>query len=345
MVNRRDVAKKAGVSPATVSRVLGNYGSVSPEIAARVLKVATELGYRPNLAARSLKTNRTGRIGVIVHDITNPYYAEIVGGIEERAKMEGYTVSVCAASNVGDLDLVNGFLDQQFDGLVVASSWYAFAHTRLPALAANGLPVVLGPEASPPPGDEHESHYHRVVYDWRGTVEAAVSYLIGLGHRRIAFLSSMNVNEENGKYLGYTAALAKHGLPYDERLVVSLLNPETNTSIQVGQKEMETLLARNVQPTAIMAFNDLVAMGAIATIIDAGLRVPEDISVMGQDDVALAAVMRPGLSTIRVPKIEQGRLLVWIIARLLQGEEIKKVWNLDGGLVIRQTTQRLQTQA
>jgi DNA-binding LacI/PurR family transcriptional regulator len=335
MVNRREVAKKAGVSPATVSRVLGNYGSVNPEIAARVNKVAKELGYRPNQAARTLKTNRTGRIGVIVHQIVNPYYAEIVGGIEEQAKAEGYVVSVCAASDVDDLSVVDGFLDQQFDGVVFAASWYAYNNTRLPGLVVNGLPAVFGSEVECPA----DCDFYRVTFDWQGISEAAVSYLIGLGHKKIAYISTMGLDDKDNRYTGYRAALKKHGIKLEEKLIISTWPADEYQSGQIG---MQAFLARDIKPTALLAFNDLVAAGAIAAMSDAGFRVPDDISVMGHDDIAFASLLRPSLSTVRVPKKEQGRLLVWILARIMRGEEIKRVWPIEGGLVIRQTTRKLE---
>lgn len=338
MANRRDVAKRAGVSPSTVSRVLGGYRNVSPRIAARVIEAADALGYRPNLAARSLKTKRSQRIGVIVHQVNNPYYAEIIEGIEEVAKNEGYVVSVCALSSRSDFPAVDKFLDQQFDGVIVAfaTKWDIFHQTRLYTQALNGMPVVFsGAPPDSPPGDQP---YISLIYDWRGAAEAAVSYLLDMGHEKIAFISSLALDGENLKYQGFCCALRSRGMALDEQLLVSTAPID---GFEAGRKGVETLLFRGVHPTAIFAYNDTVAIGAIAALTDAGYSVPDDVSIVGHDDITVASFTRPGLSTVRVPKAEQGRLSCQILIRASRGEAVQKTWMLQGALAIRQTTRRV----
>ncbi len=330
MVTRNDVARKAGVSPATVSRVLGGYRNVREDHRRLVLSVAAELGYRPNQTARSLRTGRTNRIGLIVSNLINPYYTEVISGVEEVARREGYVVSVCDAL-YENYAYLRAFAAQQWDGLIIAASNLVFREIGASLMPRQGIPVVLGPELT-----EAGSEFPRIKLDWELEAEKAVTYLLGLGHRHVAFVSETKMdNPLNGRHNGYRRALAAAGVEYDPALCVSCF--EMMGSPQLGLYGVRRLLARGVKPTAIFAANDLIAMGAIAALAEAHLNVPEDISVLGFDDLSFAAMTTPALSTVAVPKWEQGRMLAEMLLNTLSGVP-PRTEALTGSIIVRQST-------
>jgi LacI family transcriptional regulator len=322
-----DVARRAGVSTATVSRVLSGVGRARPETHARVEAAARDLGFRPSDVARSLKRRSTLTLGLIVTDIENPYFPQLVRAVEDAAIGEGYAILLCNADEDPEreasyLDLL---VERRVDGLIVAASTIGSRQGEW--LARAPLPAVLVNTASP--GTELPT----IVSDNRGGGAAAARHLLELGHRRFGYLMPPPRNlDAPDRLAGVRDALAAAGLgahgsvgsdgsegtdpgggsvPGGAEPALAIGNGAP--TVTGGEIAMTALLAQAPRPTAVIAYNDLMAIGAMRAIRDRGLRVPADVSLVGFDDVAFAAYVEPALTTLRQESAEMGR---WAVATL-----------------------------
>jgi LacI family transcriptional regulator len=315
-VSLRAVADRAGVSVATVSRVLSN--SSHPVAAAtrkRVMEASDSLGFRPNQLARALVTARSQTVGVVVHDISDPYFGELVRGLEDGLRPHGYRLFVASSDRdpVRELEYVRAFDGYQAEAIVFAASALEerdyrrdlddlVGHFR----ARGGVTVLLS---------DHFLPGHGVHFDNRAAVSEMVSYLAGKGHERIGFIQGPGeLTVSHTRFAAYRETLDRLGLSTDPTLVA-----QGNFSIQGGMEAAEQLIEVD-QPTAILAANDLMAIGAIRALLDSGIRIPEDISIAGFDDMPLAAFAPVPLTTMRVPVYDIGRRGAEILARVLDGE-------------------------
>jgi LacI family transcriptional regulator len=301
----REVAKIAGVSYATVSHVLNNTRFVAPQTRDRVLAAMNELDYRPNALARSLRRGKTLTMGLVLPDSSNPFFAEIGRSIEDAAFKLGYNVFLC--NTEGDTQREQLYVDalskKQVDGIIfVAAGDQA---DSLKFLLNQAMPVVLVDRDLPP------IEVDAVLTDNRQGGYLATRHLIELGHRRIACImgpSSLTPSAE--RVIGYRRALEEAAIAYDHSLVLGGdYRPDS------GLRAASTLFSLGSPPTAIFAFNDLMAVGALRAAVKTGRRVPEDVAVIGYDDIELASFMNPPLSTIAQPKSEIGRQAAQILAR------------------------------
>jgi len=302
-----DVARRAGVSTATVSRVLSGVGRATPETHARVQAAARDLGFRPSDVARSLKRRSTLTLGLIVTDIENPYFPQLVRAVEDAAVGEGYAILLCNAGEDPEreasyLDLL---VERRVDGLVVAASTIGWRQGAW--LASARLPAVLVNTATP--GIDLPS----IVSDNRGGGWAAARHLLELGHRRFGYLMPPPRNLDAPERLaGVQAALVAADLRCDGEDSALAIGHGAPT-VSGGATAMLELLERTPRPTGVIAYNDLMAIGAMRAIRDRGLHVPADISAIGFDDVAFAAYVEPALTTLRQETAEMGR---WAVATL-----------------------------
>jgi len=318
-----EVARLAGVSIATASRVVSEADyPVSAHTRERVLEAARELDYVPNALARGLLKSQIPVVGVIVHDITDPYFAEIVRGAEDAAEAGGYLLITCSSEREGarEASYVRLLRSMRAAGVIFASSGLddPAAVEELPrhvaALRASGAAVVhLSPHADGAP---------EVSVDNQAGIAAMVAALVALGHRRICFLAgphSLYVARE--RLAGYRRGLAEAGLAIDERLII-----DTGFSAEAGARAIDDLLARRLEPgtdfTAIMCANDLLALGALQRLHELGIGIPHDVSVAGFDDIPVAAMTAPSLSTVRLPLRQMGRLGFDAAIRALNGERL-----------------------
>jgi LacI family transcriptional regulator len=304
-VTLKDVAALAGVHPATASRALNSETRllVSGATANRVLAAADSLGYRPNTVARSLRTRRSHTVGVLIPDLTNPLFPPIVRGIEDRLAADGY---VALIGNT-DSDVFERMRARHVDGFVCAT-----AHLRSPLLAeaaAAGLCVVLV--------NRHAEGYgfHSVSADNERGIAMAVAHLVSLGHRRIAHIAGpQDVSTGLSRYQGFLAAMRAHGLVADPALVVHA----AAYSLEEGDRCCRELLAADRGCTAIAAANDMLAVGCYAALEDSGLSCPQDISVVGFNDMPFVDRLRPPLTSVSFPHYqvgaEAGRLILEQIA-------------------------------
>lgn len=305
-VTIRDVAQAAGVHVSTVSRALNpdKRGLISAEVLRVVEEAALKLGYRPNRAASALRTGRTQTIGVLLPDITNPVFPPILQGIEASAAARGYFVFV---TNVVDAALarpiVERMLAQRVDGLVMAIA------TRddplVDYIAKAGMHAVLVNRA------DETGRLPAVVSDDRLAMKLAVDHLVATGHRRIGHLAGpQNVPTGVGRRQGVEQALRDRGL---EMACVAECEGYTR---EAGRAAMRALLAQHERPEAVVCCNDLVALGAYDVLRELGIRVPQDISITGHNDMPLVDMVNPPLTTIRLPHRELG----WRAAEMLFDE-------------------------
>jgi LacI family transcriptional regulator len=296
----KDVGREAGVSAATVSHVLNGTRYVSPTLRRRVEDAITRLGYRHNGLARSLRTRRSYTIGLIIPDVSNPYYPQLARGVQDAADAAGYSVFLCNSDRrpENEVRLLTVLLERRVDGIILDA---AGPDPRvLAALAQRAVPVVLVGsriEASHVPDAD-------VVQMAPEGGRVAVRYLIDQGHRRIALIGGPPApgNDAPAKSGGYYAALAEARIDPDPALVA-----QGDYTRDGGRRAMEELLALPHPPTAVFAGNDLMAIGALAAVQLAGQRVPEDVAIVGYDDIPEASVTSQPLTTVAVPKYEMGR--------------------------------------
>ena len=292
MATRRDVAQRAGVSVATVSYVMNNTKNVTPEVRERVMHAVDELEYRPNLLARGLSTRETRHVAMLVDNLNNPHYCEVLSGAQEVASKNGYIVSVISVdfSNTRDvLDLASRWLD----GAILA---LPTTNEQIESLLPPSLPVI--------------NHDVSIAFDYRRAFDDMVGALKRAGHRDIAFLSGVPLSTPNHwRYAAWREALDKYGLPVNPDLIVDGL-PSARTDEAEGMRAVGALLERGVDFTAIYALNDLMALGAIRALHNRGLRVPGDVSVVGCDRLKILQSITPTLATMDIRGFEVGRFLM-----------------------------------
>jgi LacI family transcriptional regulator, repressor for deo operon, udp, cdd, tsx, nupC, and nupG len=330
----QDVARLADVSTATVSRALATPERVSPEARARVLEAIAKTGYVPNPAARSLRSQKTFMVLVVLPDLSNTFFSKILRGIEETLFEAGYGMIISdldgppekeahfaaftAAGRVDGAILLNGHLfGQSRDG------------EGQPARIS--IPLVALCEAIP------GADIPQIEIDNRAAASRMTQHLASLGHRRIAYVSGPANNIlERERFLGFQDGLEAAGLPFDPALVIP-----GDYTIEAGVRAGHDLVARSTRPTAVFCTSDEMAIGLMRTLFSTGLRVPEDISVAGFDDIEFAAVAEPALTTIHQPRRELGQAAASALIDLLQGRSSPKRIRLETELVIRDSVASL----
>jgi DNA-binding LacI/PurR family transcriptional regulator len=290
-----DVATSAGVSVATVSRSFTAPQTVRPVTRERVLDVAAELGYQPNRAARGLITGRTGNIGVIVPDLGNPYFHAVLRGAQIRAREADYAVFIADGQESGaEEEALIGAMRKQVDGIVLCSS--RLAPGRLAALDASPAVVLLNRRV---PG------LSSVVVDSAAGMRAAAGHLAQLGHTRVAFVSGPRHSWSNQqRRRGLRSAARGHDL---DVIMIGPVAPQFDSGAQAADRVLDT------GATAVLAYNDLVAVGVLSRLADLGVRVPGQLSVIGFDDIPLAAMVTPPLTTVAAPTALAGQTAVEIL--------------------------------
>ena len=328
MVSIRDIARLANVSDSTVSRALRDSPLVKIETREKIHRIAEESGYRASAVARSLATRRTRTIGVVVTTIADPFAAETVCGIEEAAGEHGYSLFLANshADPYREAKVVTSFEERRVDGVVVTSS--RVGTLWAPLLAGMRVPIVLIN------GQHPSDNIHWVVIANAQASREATRHLIQLGHQRIAYLGDRHgYQSDTERFGGYRKALDEADLPFEPDLVVY-----GDGKPEGGVRAMEILLALPKPPTAVFCFNDFSAVGALRRIHASGLRVPDDISLVGFDDLNIAQYAEPPLTTVRQPKQHMGRLAVEILLKLLAGADAEYCITVPGELIVREST-------
>ena len=312
----RDVAADAGVHPATASRALnpGTRALVNEDTARRVLESAARLGYRPNPIARGLKTNRSYTIGVVVPDLRNPLFPPIARGVEERLEPSGYTSLLANTDNDPEREKLSfeALRARQVDGVITGTA--RRHHPLLRELCDTGLPVVQVNRRM------DDDDIPSVVADDIAGVRLAIDHLAELGHTQIGHVAgSLEVSTGQQRLDGFLQAMADRGLEVDGRLTPTALN----YSEAEGYRLTRALLQGGAPFTAILAGNDLMALGCIDALREAGLGVPDDVSVVGFNDMDWSGRFAPPLTTVRVPHYELGvQAAALMLERLSTGDAV-----------------------
>ncbi len=330
--NLLDVAQRAGVSPATVSRVLNNTAPVRESVRARVLSSVTELGYAPTTVRPTAHTLENA-VALLIPDILNPFFAEIVRGVQDEANSSGFLPILF--DSMEDAQREEEFLrmlaTQPMHGTLLCGS--RLAADELSAIVArNNIPMVIINRTLRHP------KVACVRTDLEGGTGRATRHLLDLNHKRIAFLSGPIKSEQSiTRRRGVEKALAEAGL-----ILRPELCPASFPNVDGGFQAMSALLALPAanRPTAVIAYNDVMALGVLHAIRAHRLRVPDDISVVGVDDIAMAAHANPPLTTISQPKYRMGRLAMQTLRRMLQGHPPpeESFTLLESPLIVREST-------
>jgi LacI family transcriptional regulator len=328
VITARDVARLAHVSTSTVSHVINGTRPVSPQLRDRVLAAMQDLGYEPNAVARSLKIKRSHTLGLIISDIANPFFTAVVRGVEDVAQAKGYMLIV--GNSDEDPTKEEAYLRllaaRRVDGLILAPA--GEPHPYLDRLVRDAFPLVFLDREVP------QLPVPAVLLDSIVAAEEAVRHLIGLGHRRIGMIAGRSrISSTSDRIAGYRHALAAAGIPYDQDLVVS-----GGSRAEGGAAAAEALLELRPRPTALFTANNLMTIGAIGAVQARGLRIPEDIAVVGFDDFSWADVFRPRLTTVAQPTYELGRVAAELLVRRIdEGDTPPARVVLPGRLIVRES--------
>jgi DNA-binding LacI/PurR family transcriptional regulator len=326
-----DVARAAGVTAATVSVALSGRGVVNRQTRERIIRCAEELGYRPNLVARSLTMGRTRTIGLVVNDITNPFYAEVALAVEQTAQRSGYRVIF--ANTTGDPALGVGLLEElaarQVDGIIVMAGGVSAAAVR--SIAATGIPIV------PCMWDEEEDHGlpTSVGVDFCHAGRLAADHLLDLGHRRIGIVAASAYDSARIRIREAVCRdrLAERGAPMDPALWYG-----AQDSLETGYAAGRYLLTLAEPPSAVFASNDLMAIGVLTAARELGVCVPDQLSVIGFDDIAMSRYVSPSLTTLHIEKPELMARAVEVLLTLISGDTHPSAISIVPSLTIREST-------
>lgn len=327
-VTIEDVARAAGVSRQTVSRAINAKGEISPPTYQRVMEAVQALDYRPSGVARGLATRRTRTIGLVVPDITNPFFPEIARGVQDVARREGYSVFLCNTDESPDeeLQVLQSLASQPVDGIILFGS--RISDADLLAFVDLYRPLVVLNRFLEHPG------ISLILVDNQRGARLAVDLLARRGHTAIGMLAGPVTSPSSTQRVeGFRQAMAAHGLPTPEDWI--LPGPPT---IEGGYETARQILTQHPQVTAFFAYNDLSALGAVQASRDLGRHVPDECAVIGCDDIRLAAMVSPALTSVRVDKYYLGQqAMLRLLAMLDRPDEAFPAIRVDVELVVRES--------
>ena len=328
-VTIKDIAREAGVSAQTVSRAINDKGEISPQTQERILLIAERLGYRPNSVARSLATRHTQNIGLVVPDVANPFFAGIARGIEDAAHQSDHNVFLCNTDENVDRETkaIHSLEAQRVDGLILCSS--RLSDPQLQKLANRYQPLVLVNRQI-----DHPQTGIVLVDDVKGTTDA-IRYLLQLGHRHIGLLAGPRASHSGkARVQGYLDAMRAR-----VSQVPAHWQEPCAPQVEGGRAAALELLQRAPDLTALLAYNDLVAVGAMRACVEVGRRVPEDCAIVGCDDVPLAALVSPALTTIHIPTYNLGQCTMSLLFDMMgQDADCPEPIIISPHLVIRDSS-------
>ncbi len=331
MVRLKDIARHVGVSIMTVSKALRDAPDVSAATKSRIKALAKQMGYVPDSSAQGLRTKTTKLFGLIIPSSTNPIYARMVVAIEERAHELGYDILFAHSLNKPEREelCIRRFLSRRVDGLFISPVYRFEAEARIyqEVLASKTPVVLLGPPAT------FCKNFASVEIEELNSSYAATQHLLSLGHKRIAYLTGPPTAPwAHERFEGYRRALREAGLEVDDKLVF-----QSGSTIEDGTNAALQILNESCNATAIQAVSDLVAIGCAETLLAQGLKIPEDISLVGFGNILVTEHFRVPLTTIRQPKYRLGTAAVETMMSLLRGEKVQSK-RLAAELVVRKST-------
>jgi DNA-binding LacI/PurR family transcriptional regulator len=327
----REIAKRARVSTATVSRTINRVRTVDPELAKRVWKVVDELGYFPNTQARALVSGRSRIFGLIVSEITNPFFPEIVQVFENIAVQHNYEILITSTAHEPKRmeSSVRRMLERRVEGVAVMT--FGMEESLLDDLKLRNVPLVfvdVGP-ARP--------RVSNIRIDYLHGIREAIQHLAALHHQRIAFVSGpLHLKSAAARKEAFVASLGEIGVPIESGMIV-----EGDHTIEGGMTAFTDLLNRNPRPTAVLCSNDMTAIGVMRKSYEEGMRIPEDFSLVGFDDIRLAQFVLPPLTTVQMSQAELARMAFQALLREVQRDSPAPhgtEYHLRTSLVLRQST-------
>lgn len=334
-VTIKDIAKRAGVSHTTVSRALLGSDLISSQTTERIQRIASDMGYRPSAAARSLKTNRSEVLGVIVSNIDDPYFSEVLQGVETTAQESGYSLFIAASQRNPEREraIVEAMVEHRVEGVIICSSSFSGQQAR--DFAAYGVPIVAVNNQS------SEDYRYSIYHDDVAGSRQVTAHLLQLGHRAVAYLGNAESGRTNHDRL----------LGFQEAMKASGLGPSAS-QVEIGEygmagaieRALQGCLEREPRPTALVCYNDMMAIEAMNIVHRLGLAVPGDISITGFDNIVFSAYTQPALTTFDQPKRfigeEAGRLLLSLVGdgEGQQSPAESNVRILRGKLLVREST-------
>ena len=338
-VTIKDIARELNISPSTVSRALKDHPDISTDTKKAVNELARKLNYQPNSIALSLRKSRTNTIGVIIPEIVHFFFSTVIAGIEDVAYANGYNVVICQSNESYDRELTDtrALMASRVDGLLVSVSRETTDFTHFKEIYDKGTPLVFFDRVC------EEINTSRVIIDDTDSAFQAVEHLISQGCKRIAHLAGpQHLSISKGRLEGYHAALQKHGLPVEEDLVVSC---------GVGDEKMGAECARTLfnlanPPDGIFANNDISAIGAMQAIKKMGLKIPDDVAIVGFSDWMVSAFVEPSLTSISQPGFEMGRAAAQLFLEQIEVKDDEtyepKISTLKTNLIVRDSSSRLK---
>ncbi|MFA5015408.1 MAG: LacI family DNA-binding transcriptional regulator [Actinomycetota bacterium] len=329
MVNYNDIARIAKVSPTTVSHVINETRFVMPETKKRVLEVMKKLKYQPNLLARSLATGKTHTIGLVISDIRNPFYPELVQGVEELAVKNDYNVFLCNT----DYDIEKGLrsigalVKRKIDGIIVASS--QVDSSIIDQLMDTDVSFVLVDWG------KRNISVDSLYFDYKVGIAEAIAHLVSLKHRNIYFISGpKTLKTAKIRTRNFIDAIEKH-----KNIDLNYKIFEGDHKIDGGYRMVQKILKEKVLPTAVVCSNDLTAVGAMKAFQASGIKVPDDISIIGLDNIALTEIVSPALTTIELERYRIGRIAMELLLNRIRNKKLlKQTCVFKTKLIIRKST-------
>lgn len=331
----KDIARRAGVSHSTVSRALRGSHLISMDTAERIRRTALELGYYPSAAARSLKTHSTRVLGVLVSSIDDPFFSEILQGIEDTARDADYNLFIAASQRDAfrERKIIQAMMEHRTDGVIICST--SFDEQQSLGLLANGGPIVVVNNQAA------EMYRYSIYHDDVDGSRQVTRHLIQLGHRKIAYLgNALSGRTTMDRLDGFQQEMESAGLPVLDGYVYQAPGGDP----QSGRAALEHFLNLSERPTAIFCFNDMMAIGLLQGLRSAGLRVPDDCSVAGFDNIVFSPYTNPPLTTFDQPKryigVEAARLLMSLLQEPPEERAAgpSKIQILKGRLLVREST-------
>ncbi len=330
----KSIARIAGVSHSTVSRALHDSSLVSEDTARRIQQIAREQGYYPSAAARSLKTRRTQALGVILSSIADPFFADVLYGIEEYSQEKNYSLLIAASQHDPQKEqrIVQAMVEQRTDGLIICSS--SFSQAQVHRLLSRGFPVVMVNQQAA------ENYNFSIYHDDLDGARQITRHLISLGHRHIAYLgNAASGRTTQDRLSGFLDEMAAQELPVPPEYIYHVPGglPE------LGQQALSYFMSLAQPPSALFCFNDMLAVGVLRGCQEKGVTVPGQLSVAGFDNITYAAFTNPSLTTFDQPKREIGREAARLLLELLSANQVvlpenQQVKVLQGTLLVREST-------
>ncbi len=332
-----DLAKELNYSPSTISRALKGHSSISKKTTMEIKEVANRLGYRPNSLAASLRNNKSKTIGIMISRINRPFVSSIISGIEESARNAGYNVIISQSTDSykNEIENAKALYDSRISGLVVSLSMETEKFNHFQQFLDSGVPVIFVDRVP------EELETYKIIINNYSAGYKATKHLIDQGCKRIAhFAGAQHLNVYHERKKGYLDALIDNNIPIDKKLIINL----ESLSLEEGKKVTNALLDIPNPPDGIFSSNDTAGVSAIICAKKRGVKIPDELAIIGFNDDPLSSIVDPGLSTISHPAIEMGKLSAEKILAHLQNLQKDNVETtiLDTELIIRESSKRLK---